>query len=257
MDGVGEFVDGPRVHRDAEAQLGFGLVAFGDGDVAHVVAEAGQLQRADGGPAGRGALPRTNLAGDLGVADMPDDGLPRHAEARLDVPEFAVAVGCLVEVHEVEVDVSPRQVPVGLGVEVQQRLAEQVQALDPHLGGAERVHPGGHADHGIIGVGFQCGAADGVGIGEDRLPDELDRDVAVGVQGVGDLLRLRCDLLEDVLAVEVLAAGEEPDLVLTQGSVICGSVGGAGHFVAPGCFEFRVASGCPRWRRRCPEKRPD
>ena len=38
-----------------------------------------------------------------------------------------------------------------------------------------------------------------------------------GVELLGDLLRLRGDLLEDVLAVEVLAAGEEPDFVAARG----------------------------------------
>ncbi|MDI2023447.1 hypothetical protein PJL18_03995 [Paenarthrobacter nicotinovorans] len=161
---------------------------------------------------------------------MPDDGLPRHAEARLDVPELAVAVGCLVEVHEVEVDVRPGEVAVGLGVQVQQRLAECVQALDPHLGRAEGVHPGGHTDHGVIRVCFQCGAADGIAVREDRLPDELHGDIAGSVQDVGNLLRLRGDLLKDVLTVEVLAAGEEPDLVPVKRCGVGGGVVGGGHF---------------------------
>ena len=110
------------------------------------------------------------------------------AEAGLDVAELAVAVGGLVEVHEVEVDVRPRQFHVGLGVQVQQGLPEQVQALDPHLGGRERVHPGGHADYGVVGVRFERGAADGVRVRQYRLPDDPDRDV-------GRLVELVCDLL--------------------------------------------------------------
>ena len=45
------------VDREAEPQLGVDLVAFGDGDVAHVVAEAGHPQRPGGAPAGRGPRP--------------------------------------------------------------------------------------------------------------------------------------------------------------------------------------------------------
>ncbi|MCY1244555.1 hypothetical protein D9M72_576400 [compost metagenome] len=136
-------------------------------------------------------------------------------------------MGGLVEVHEVEIDVRPGQLDVRLGVQVQQRFAQQVQALDPHLGRAERMHPGGHPDDGIVGVRFQRGAADGFRISEDGLPDHLDRDIGGVVQCGGNLLRLRGDLLEDILAVEVLAAGEEPDLVLLEGRVVCVAHGGS------------------------------
>ena len=45
--------------------------------------------------------------------------------AGLDEPELAVAVRGLVEVHEVHVDLRPRQLAVELRVQVQERLAEQ------------------------------------------------------------------------------------------------------------------------------------
>jgi hypothetical protein len=61
------------------------------------------------------------------VGDVADDGLARDAEARLDVAELAVAVGGLVEVHEVEVDLGPRQLDVRLRVQVQQRLLQRVE----------------------------------------------------------------------------------------------------------------------------------
>ena len=52
-----QVVDAVGVDRDAEPQLGLDLVALGDRDVAHVVAEAGQPQRADGGRARGGPRP--------------------------------------------------------------------------------------------------------------------------------------------------------------------------------------------------------
>ncbi|CAH0327263.1 hypothetical protein SRABI128_05928 [Microbacterium sp. Bi128] len=237
VHGVGEFIDGPSVDRDAEAQLGLGLVPFGDGDIAHVVAETGQLEGPDGRPTRRGALPGSDLAGHLGVGHVADDGFARDAEAGLDVAELAVAVRGLVQVHEVEVDVRPRQFHVGLGVQVQERLPEQVQALDPHLGRGEGVHPRGHADHGVIRVGIQGGAADGVRVREHGLPDDFHRDVGGGVQRVSDVLGLGGDLLEDVLAVEVLAAGEEPDLELLKGRVV-----GVGHVFSCGWWGATTAS---------------
>jgi len=45
VDRGDQLVDAPSVDLDAEAQLGLGLVAFGDGHEAHVVSEAGELER--------------------------------------------------------------------------------------------------------------------------------------------------------------------------------------------------------------------
>ena len=78
---LGELVDAPRVDLHAEAQLGLGLVALGDGDVAHVVAEAGELQAAGCREAGRGALPRAELGLHARVGRVADDrlaGTPRR-----------------------------------------------------------------------------------------------------------------------------------------------------------------------------------
>ena len=91
---------------------------------------------------------------------MPDDRLAGDAEARLDVPELAVAVRGLVEVHEVEVDVGPRQLDVRLRVQVQERLLQRVESGDPHLRGAERVHPRDDADDVVARVDLEGEAAD-------------------------------------------------------------------------------------------------
>jgi hypothetical protein len=136
-----------------------------------------------------------------------------HAQPGLDETELTVAVRGLVEVHEVHVDGRPRQRPVVLGVQVQQRLAQRVQAGDPHLGRGERVHPGDHAQAGRVGVGLQHGLADGARVGEHRLADDLGAQAGVGEQAL-DLGGLGGHLVERLRAVEVLAAGQEPYLGL-------------------------------------------
>ena len=62
VDDRDQVVDAVGVDRDAEAQLGLDLVALGDGDVAHVVAEAGQPQRAQRGRAPARRAPRRRPA---------------------------------------------------------------------------------------------------------------------------------------------------------------------------------------------------
>jgi carbon starvation protein len=57
------------------------------------------------------------------------------------VSRLAVAVGSLVEIHEIHVDVAPWQIAIELRVQVQKRLFKQREPADPHLGGRESVHP--------------------------------------------------------------------------------------------------------------------
>src|SRR5699024_10985953 len=214
-----QVVDAPGVHGDAEAQLRLGLVALGDGDAPHVVAEAGELQRVHLGPAGRGAGPAADLGLHALVARVAHDGLAVHAQAGGDVAELAVAVRGLVEVHEVHVDRGPGQLDVRLGVQVQQRGAQRIQALDPHLRGGEGVHQGDDAHAGRVRVPGQGDLADRVTVGEHRLPEDLHRDVARGIERLGDGAGLLGDLDERLGAVQALAAGQEPDLACGEGVV--------------------------------------
>jgi hypothetical protein len=97
-------------------------------------------------------------------------------------------VGGLVEVHEVHVDGRPRQRHAGLGVQVEQRLLQRVEAGDPHLGRRERVHPRDHA-HALRGaVDVQHLAVDRPGVEQHRLPHDAHGQVAHGGQAVHDAL---------------------------------------------------------------------
>ncbi len=81
------------------------------------------------------ASPCCNLLLSLFALPVTYNYLSRDAHTGADVTELDVAVGRLVEVHEVHVDVLPRQLSVVLCMEVEERLLESLQALDPHLGG--------------------------------------------------------------------------------------------------------------------------
>ena len=69
-----------------------------------------------------------------------------------DVGIFPVSMSTLIQVHEVHVHGVPRNLLVVLGMEVQKRLAESLEAPDPHLGRRESVHPGDDSD--ALGIGF-------------------------------------------------------------------------------------------------------
>ena len=174
VDAEDEVVDAERVDGYAELDLRLDLVPFGDRDVAHVVAEAGELEGADLLPAAGGPRPRRDAGNNRWVGHMAGDGLTRRADAGEDVSMLPVAVGGLVEIHEVHVDRRPRQLDVCLRVQVEQRLLQRVDPVDPHLRRGERVHPRDHADAGAIRIGLEDPSVDRRRFGEHRL--ELDRE---------------------------------------------------------------------------------
>ena len=102
-----QVADAVAVDREAESRLRLDLVAVGDGDLAHVVAEPRDAEPVRLVPAGGGACPRSRGARPRRVLPVADDRLAVPAEPRLDERELAVAVGRLVQVHEVHVDARP------------------------------------------------------------------------------------------------------------------------------------------------------
>ena len=114
---------------------------------------------------------------DDGILPVAGDGLAGQPESGLDVGELAVAVGGLVQVHEVHVDLAPGEIAVELGVEMEKRLPQSLQAGDPHPRRRERVHPGDDADALVGGAGLDAGGQDRVRILISRLihPEDWDR----------------------------------------------------------------------------------
>ena len=143
---------------------------------------------------------------------MTDHGGASQAQAREDVRVFAVTVRRLVQVHEVHVDAVPGDLDIGLGRQVQQGLAQDLEASDPHLRGAKGVHPGDDAEDTVVRAGLKHRSLDGVGVLQDGLPHDR-RGKQVGfVEQAHNLAGLLGDLRQRFLAIQVLAAGDEPDL---------------------------------------------
>ena len=130
-----------------------------------------------------------------------------------DVAVLAVAVRGLVLVHEVHVDGVVGNFLVELRVQVQKRLAVLAQAGDPALGRGEGVHPGDDAGAVGIGVGLVEGLADERVGDQRRLPDQLIGELARGVERFDDDPGMLGDMGQAFVAVEILRAGEEPELV--------------------------------------------
>ena len=60
--------------------------------------------------------------------------LMRDVQTGNDETIFPVAMCCLVQVHEIHIDGIIRKLLVSLGMQMKQRLAEDLKSLDPHLG---------------------------------------------------------------------------------------------------------------------------
>ncbi|MFM1944674.1 MAG: hypothetical protein RI897_3656 [Verrucomicrobiota bacterium] len=157
--------------------MGADFIALGDGDFAHIIAQAGELGALPVVPGGGGAGPCADGGLDVGIFPETDDHLSVETESAHDEPVLAVAMGGLVQVHEVHINAGPGDIPVMLGVEVEDGFFEVLEALDPHLGGRERVHPGDDADAVFTGIGFEAELSDGVGSGQDGLEFNLEGDM--------------------------------------------------------------------------------
>ena len=95
---------------------------------------------------------------------------------------------------------------------MQQRLLEQFQAVDPHLRGAEGMHPGNDADTVVIIV---CGANRGddfLRIAYRRHPDDLGSELSGLIQGGDDGPGVRSNLPQGLFSIEILTPGDEINL---------------------------------------------
>ena len=214
LDVRGEVVDRPRIDGPAELDLGLDLVAIGDGDVAHGVGEAGDADVAGLVDTHGDALPLAELGEGDGILPVTKDDLVVPAHAGKDVPELALTVGGLVLVHEVHVDGVVRDLLVVLRRKLAQRLAEVLQAQDVVLRGAEGVGPGDDAGAVGVVVGLVEDLLDHRSGEEVGLELDLERDLLRGVEVVDDLLGVLVHVLEALVAVQVLGAGAEIELVL-------------------------------------------
>ena len=211
-----EVADAVPRHGDAEPELCLDLVALGHRDLPHVVPEPRHDEAVCLPPAGGGPRPGADPLAHARLGPVTDDGLPHEAHSGLHEGELPVAVRGLVQVHEVHVDLGPRKIAVVLRVEVQERPLEGSEPRDPHLRRGERVHPGDDADARRARVGLDQYGADRLRRRRDGFADDAHRDLGGGVEGGGDLGRVRLDGSELLGAVHVLAPADEPGLELSE-----------------------------------------
>src|ERR1035437_116891 len=89
--------------------------------------------------------------------------------------KLTVTVGGLIEVHEIHVDLRPREIAVELSVEMQERLGQCLKTRKPPPGRRKGVHPGDDANPLVRRASFDAGREDRLGVLDDRLPNDSYR----------------------------------------------------------------------------------
>src|SRR5690606_22728729 len=149
------------------------LVAFGDGNLSHVVAEPAILSALPVAPRQRGAQPRLHARVDGRILPVAHHYLAAQTHARHNKPELAVAVCALVQVHKVHINGLPGNILVELRVQVKQRFVQNLKTPDPHPGWREGVHPGNESDAVAGVIRFPAKGCDLFRRLNDGLEDDL------------------------------------------------------------------------------------
>ena len=121
------------IDREAEACFCADLVALGDSHVSHVVGKACEFRALPVVPRSCHAHPRTDAILHFRVRPVTYDHLAVEAHASVNESCLPVAMGSLVQIHEVHINLAPRQVAVELRMQVQERLAQGAQPANPHF----------------------------------------------------------------------------------------------------------------------------
>ena len=214
-DGVHFFhqiAHGPGVHLPSELGLDLHLVTLGDGHLPHVVAKAHDLHLFGDSDAYRGFHPVCNAFVDLLILPVPGDDLARHAQACSDEAVLPVAMGGLVEVHEVHVDLLVGDLFVVLGGQMAVGLLQGSEAVDPHLAGREGVAPGDDAGALVPVIGLLDHIGDLlVGLGGHLIHQRIG-------QHPGEFRRhfsgAHFHRFQNLRAIQELTADHEPEFIL-------------------------------------------
>ena len=166
------------------------------------------------GPGAGHAAPDAQALVHRGALPVAHHHLALQAHARPDEAKLPVAVRRLVGVHEVHVNISPRNVAVELRVQVGQRLLQNLQAVNPHFRRRERVHPSNQA-HAILGrVGFLHELVNLLRRLQNGLINDFNGQLRAEL--LSNFLRMLSYLLKGFGTVEVLGTGNEPGFVMGE-----------------------------------------
>ena len=148
------------------------------------------------------------------VLPVASDDLAGGAETGTDEAVLSVAVGSLIEVHEVHVDLVVGDLTVVLGGKVAPGLLQTGKTVYPHFGGGEGVAPCDDTGAAVVKVCLFYYLGD---LSVAHCGDFIFKGVGqLGAHLLRHLGGALCNGFQNFFAVEILRAHHEPELVITH-----------------------------------------
>jgi len=200
-----------------EFDFNFYFVTVGNANITHVVAETSNFQFFAENNAGSGTHPAGDFSGNVRIFPVANYYFARHTQTGSHKAGFTVAMSGLVEVHEVHVHGSVRNVLVVLSVEMEKRFLEAYQPFDPHLGRREGVCEDDNTCTLILIVHFFHQFGDFFGAGYNAFVDDFARKTKF-VHLVDHVICMCNTSIDRFLAIKRLAAGDKPKFQIFESS---------------------------------------
>ena len=202
------------IHVIAEAHLSLDLISIGYSHVVHLVSETDYPHILRVSPRSCNPLPHCYVLQGLRILPVAHHCLVVLAHTCKDVTELTVSVGTLVEVHKVHIHSLPRNLLVVLSVEMEERLAELLHSVYPHLCRRESVHPGDHTDAFLVCLCRTHYVRHLIGRVRSTFIDHLDRKNAGSIHSLNHCRRVAVHLHNCVAAIQKLRSCDEPYFVI-------------------------------------------
>ena len=192
------------------------LVTISNSNVVHLVTETDNQHILCISPSSANTHPCCNLTLCFFILPVSYHYLTVFTHTGYNVAEFTVTMSRLVQVHKVHIHGIPRNFFVELSMEVQQRLLQFLQTVNPHLGRRESVHPGDNADTFLIIVSSFESFSYFFRRVYCPLINHLYRQFTAGVQSSYHFITVCVYCDNCVTSVQELCSGYEPYFILIK-----------------------------------------
>ena len=210
------FVHRISVHFPAKFDLSLYLVALGNSHVSHIIRHTAHADVAALHDTYSGAHPGGKSFLHFSVRPVSYDNFSLDSHTGYDMSVLSSAVSRLVLVHEVHIDGVIGDFLIKLGMQMAQRFSVFLQSQNPGFCRRESMHPGDHSGAVLIRVRLVKSLTDQLIGDQSGLPYQLERQDARFIQFLHDDTGMLRNLPQTLVAIEILGACAEPELVISS-----------------------------------------
>ena len=200
----------------AETLLELYAVTIGYGHVVHVHTKHQAAYVTSVGNTYCHASPNGNFLLSLFALPVAANHLAGNTHTGADMTELNITVSTLVQVHEVHIHRFPGDFSVKLSVEVEKRFLQSLQALNPHLGRRESVHPCDDTNALFLVVGSLHHVFHFLRTVGCTFIYYLYGNVSTIVQAIHHFLRVGVNLYNGVTSIKQLCTSHPPNLIVIK-----------------------------------------